>query len=165
MEKYIQPFIDTSIKVFKEFIGCELSPGRPFFVDAGDTAGEGSPGGWDWDISGVIGLTGEARGAVVVSMKRDLALKLTAMITGQDNPASGDEIVDAVGELVNIIAGNAKQGLEESFRLVISLPTIAEGKGHKIKWPGDMARIICVPFTLLGDHRICLSVAIEAVKG
>jgi chemotaxis protein CheX len=166
MERYIQPFVDASVRVFKEFAGCDLTAGRPYFVSA-RSSGEnnGSEEDWDWDISGIIGLTGEARGAVVISMKRNLAEKLTAMITGQDGPASNNDITDAVGELINIIAGNAKRGLEESFQLVISLPTIAEGRGHSVKWPGNQARIICIPFTLLEEHRLCLSVAIEAVKG
>jgi chemotaxis protein CheX len=162
MEKYIQPFIDVTVKVFKDFVGCELTAGRPFFVTDKDSSANDD---WDWDISGVIGLTGEARGAVVVSLKRDLAAKLTAMITGQEAPPSSGEIIDAVGELVNIIAGNAKRGLEETFRLIISLPTIVEGKGHLVKWPEDQVRIICIPFTLLENHRFCLSVAIESVKG
>jgi chemotaxis protein CheX len=162
MEKYIQPFIDVTVKVFREFIGCELVAGRPFFVAAAEGAGNDD---WDWDISGIIGLTGEARGAVVISLKRDLAAILTARITGQDAPSSNAEIIDAVGELVNIIAGNAKRGLEESFHLIISLPTIVEGKGHLVKWPEDQVRIISIPFTLLGEHRFCLSVAIESAKG
>jgi chemotaxis protein CheX len=167
MEKYIQPFIDVTVNVFRDFVGCELTAGRPFFVTAAaENAAEGAGNEhWDWDISGIIGLTGEARGAVVISMKRDLAATLTARITGQDAPSSNAEIIDAVGELVNIIAGNAKRGLEESFHLIISLPTIVEGKGHLVKWPEDQVRIISIPFTLLETHRFCLSVAIESVKG
>jgi chemotaxis protein CheX len=167
MERYIQPFVDASVKVFKEFVGCDLTAGRPYFINTrstGEINGADS-NDWDWDISGIIGLTGEARGAVVISMKRELAERLTAMITGQDSPATNNDMSDAVGELINIIAGNAKRGLEESFQLVISLPTIAEGRGHFIKWPGNQARIICIPFTLLDEPRLCLSVAIESAKG
>lgn len=173
MEKYIQPFIDVCVAVFKDFIGCDLIPGCPYFINTknppGGDAAEGDAAGKDaaesWDISGIIGLTGEARGAVVISMKKELAGKITAMLTGLEGPVPDNEITDAVGELINIIAGNAKRGLEQSFRLVISLPTIAEGKGHSIRWPGDQTRIICIPFTLLGNQKFCLSVAIEAVTG
>ncbi|HKL85725.1 MAG TPA: chemotaxis protein CheX [Treponemataceae bacterium] len=157
MEKYIQPFVDVCENVFRDFIGTELVTQRPYFVDKNDPH--------DWDISSVIGLTGEARGAVVISMKRNLALKLTGVLTGSTHTEVDDEVVDAIGEIINIIAGNAKRGLEESFRLVISLPTIIRGPGHTIMWPNDQARIICIPFTIFDTETFCLSVAIDTSSG
>jgi chemotaxis protein CheX len=157
MEQYIQPFVDVCISVFKKFIGVDLVANRPHFTDK-ETV-------YDWDISAVIGLTGEARGAVVISMKKDLAVKITGLLTGSEHKDLDDEVVDAIGEIVNIIAGNAKKGLEESFRLVISLPTIVKGKDHSIEWPNNQARIICIPFSVFENNVFVLSVAIESVKG
>jgi chemotaxis protein CheX len=156
MEQYIQPFIDVCINVFKDFLGCELAVERPYFIDSHSVE--------EWDVSAVIGLAGEARGAVVISMKKDLALKLTDILTESKHHSLDDEVVDAIGEIINIIAGNAKKGLEESFRLVISLPTIIEGKRHSIKWPNNQARIICIPFLIFEKESFFLSVAIESVK-
>ncbi|MDR1374351.1 MAG: chemotaxis protein CheX [Treponema sp.] len=155
MEKYIKPFVDVCIKVFKDFIGCDLTAGNPYF--------ENKDIPQDWDISAIIGLTGEARGAVVISMRQELAAKLTGLLTGSEHRELDGEVVDAVGEIVNIIAGNVKRELEESFRLIISLPSIVEGSNHIIKWPASLARIMCIPFTVFEDH-FCLSVAIESVK-
>ncbi|HOF84498.1 MAG TPA: chemotaxis protein CheX [Treponemataceae bacterium] len=157
MEKYIQPFVDVCVNVFKEFIGVELETERPHFADKNDLH--------SWDVSAVIGLTGEARGAVVISMKADLACRLTGMLTGSEHSGMDDEVIDAIGEIINIIAGNAKRGLEESFRLVISLPTIIRGSNHAIQWPNDQARIICIPFKIFDDETFFLSVAIEASHG
>jgi chemotaxis protein CheX len=157
MEKYIQPFIDVTQNVFKEFLGAELSAGRPYFKKT-EMLNE-------WDVSAVIGLTGEARGAVVISMKNELACRLTGILTGTEHTTIDNEVVDAIGEIVNIISGNSKKGLEETFRLVISLPTIIQGPNHQIKWPNDQARIICIPFTIFDTEVFTLSVAIEAVKG
>ncbi|MDR2608333.1 MAG: chemotaxis protein CheX [Treponema sp.] len=157
MEKYIQPFIDTTQNVFREFVGTDVVVDRPFFVDKDKAA--------DWDISAVIGLTGEARGAVVISMKNSLAIRITDLLTGSSHTKLDDDVVDAVGEIVNIIAGNVKKSLEEAFRLVISLPTIVTGKEHVVKWSNNSARIICIPFTAFGNEAFALSVAIEAAKG
>ncbi|MDR1058898.1 MAG: chemotaxis protein CheX [Treponema sp.] len=157
MEKYIQPFIDVSQNVFQEFIGSDLTAGRPYFMDVNTAV--------DWDISAIIGLTGEARGAVVISMKKGLAIKLTDILTGTSHTELDDEVVDAVGEIVNIIAGNVKKSLEDAFRLVISLPTIVRGQEHMIKWPHGQARIICIPFTIFETDTFNLSVAIESAKG
>jgi chemotaxis protein CheX len=118
----------------------------------------------DWDISGVIGLTGEARGAVVISMKDNLAMKMTGILTGKVHQVLYDEVVDAVGELINIIAGNVKQELEDTFRLVISLPTIITGKEHHVNWPEGQARVICIPFSIGDEYTFSLSVALEAIK-
>ncbi|MDR2079638.1 MAG: chemotaxis protein CheX [Treponema sp.] len=157
MEQYIQPFIDVCKNVFKEFVGADLVVERPYFSDKEAVN--------QWDISAVIGLTGEAKGAVVVSMRKTLAIALTDMLTGAKHGEIDDEVVDAIGEIVNIIAGNAKKGLEESFRLVISLPTIVQGQGHSVKWPSAQARIICIPFNIFTDETFTLSVAIESSKG
>jgi chemotaxis protein CheX len=157
MEQYIQPFIDVCKNVFKEFVGTDLIVERPYFSEKSAEN--------EWDVSAVIGLTGEARGAVVISMKQELAVKLTDTLTGASHNAMDDEVVDAIGEIVNIIAGNAKQGLEEAFRLVISLPTIVQGKEHLVRWPNSQARIICIPFRIYDDDIFNLAVAIEAVKG
>jgi chemotaxis protein CheX len=156
MEKYIQPFIDVCSRVFKEFVGAELTAERPYFTGV-DTLSE-------WDISAVIGLTGEARGAVVISMKKNLAIRLTDMLTGTKHQDLDMEVIDAIGEIVNIIAGNVKKELEEEFRLVISLPTIVEGKDHTITWLHAQARVMCIPFTIFDMDSFHLLVAIEAVK-
>jgi chemotaxis protein CheX len=156
MEQYIQPFIEVSQKVFEEFVGCKLAADRPYFEEKENIN--------DWDISAVIGLTGEARGAVVISMKTSLATRITDILTGTSHTELDDEVVDAVGEIVNIIAGNVKKDLEESFRLIISLPTIVQGTKHVIKWPSGHTRVICIPFNIFENERFVLSVAVESLK-
>jgi len=154
--QYIHPFIKVCKKVFQDLVGQTVDAKLPYITEK-DKAGE-------WDISAIIGLTGEARGAVVISMKKELAIKLTTILTGTQYAGLDDDVVDAIGELVNIIAGNVKQELEESFRLVISLPAIVKGKEHSINWPDNQTRIICIPFTVPPDENFTLSIALEAVR-
>ncbi|MCL2472706.1 MAG: chemotaxis protein CheX [Treponema sp.] len=139
-----------------DFLNQKLEVRVPYFMNKDSV--------YEWDISGIIGLTGEARGAVVISMKQDLAIKLTSILTGTSHKNLDDDVVDAVGELINIIAGNVKQQLEDDFRLVISLPTIVKGKEHTINWPENQARVICIPFVTSGKDNFILSVALEASK-
>ncbi|MCX7656461.1 MAG: chemotaxis protein CheX [Treponemataceae bacterium] len=156
MEKYIEPFVEATTGVFTSMVGIDLTVGRPYICEMN------SPHGWD--ISGIIGLTGEARGAVVLSLKQDLALAITSALTGRTQQSVNEDVIDAVGELVNIIAGNAKKGLETSFKLIISLPTIVEGPNHHIAWPLEQTRIICIPFMVQGGKEFCLSVALETKR-
>jgi len=155
VKQYIQPFIKVCKNVFQEFLGLELEAKLPYFMEKEDPT--------EWDVSGIIGLTGEARGAVVISMRVDLAIRLTSILTGTDHKGLDVDVVDAVGEIINIIAGNSKQELEEAFRLIISLPTIVKGREHSINWPNGQARVICIPFTISEKDSFTLSVALEEV--
>ena len=155
MKQYIQPFIKVCKNVFLEFLGLELEAKLPYFMEKDEAT--------EWDVSGIIGLTGEARGAVVISLKVDLAIRLTSILTGTEHKGLDADVVDAVGEIINIIAGNSKQELEEAFRLVISLPTIVKGREHSINWPNGQTRVICIPFTISDKDSFTLSVALEEV--
>ncbi|MDR0706738.1 MAG: chemotaxis protein CheX [Treponema sp.] len=156
MEQYIKPFVDVCLNVFKDFINVEVSAKTPYFLEKDSIFGN--------DISAVIGFTGEARGAVIVSMQQKLAIKLTDILTGASHAEMDDDVTDAIGEIVNIIAGNVKQRFEESLEMIISLPTIIQGSGHAIKWPGNQARILCIPFKIFEDDIFTLLVAIEIAQ-
>jgi chemotaxis protein CheX len=57
--------------------------------------------------------------------------------------------MDALGEIVNIIAGKAKQRREDTFKLIISLPAIIWGLEHKVKWPTHRNQLLCIPLPFL----------------
>jgi chemotaxis protein CheX len=135
--KYIDPFIGATVNVFKELFQLEAEVQKPYLVKA--------EAEHNWDVSAIIGIAGEAKGAVVLSFTESLAKALTGILVGQGTAVTADMVTDAIGEMVNIVAGNAKQGLEQ-YRLVISLPSIVKGKHHVIAWPARGIPIIGVPF-------------------
>ena len=157
MEQYIQPFIEGSEEVFRDLCNTQITAGRPFFVSKDEFESI-------WDISGIIGLSGEANGAVAISLKEDTAFKLTTILTGKEYKAVDSEVTDVLGEIVNIITGNVKNVFEKKHRIKISMPSIIKGKAHSIVWPSERARIICIPFNIFGDQEFCLSVAVEQAK-
>jgi len=157
VEKFIQPFITGSEEVFRDLCNIEVKAGRPFFSAQNefDTI---------WDISGVIGLSGEANGAVAISLKQETAFKLTSILTGKEYTTIEREVTDMLGEVVNIITGNVKNIFEKKHRIKITMPSIIKGKAHSIVWPSEKTRIICIPFSLFDNHELCLSVAVEQAK-
>ena len=157
MEQYIQPFIRVCETVFREFCQTEVKAGRVFFVAKNEYE-------TSWDISGIIGLSGEATGAVVISLKEASALEVTKILTGQDYKTIDADVTDAVGEIINIIAGNVKKDFEDELHVKISLPSIIKGKAHSIVWPSEKTRIICIPFTIFNNQEICLSLAVDPSK-
>ena len=54
------------------------------------------------------------------------------------------DVIDAVGELTNMIAGGAKAQLER-FEMNLSIPNVITGKGHTVEFPRD-ATPVCIPF-------------------
>jgi chemotaxis protein CheX len=154
MEQYIQPFIKVCESVFREFCNTEVKAGGVYFMSRDNSE-------TDWDISGIIGLSGEASGAVAISMKDISALRITNILTGTEHTSFDSDVIDAVGEIINIIAGNVKKEFEESLRTAISLPSIIKGRGHSIVWPSEKTRIICIPFSIFENQEICLSIAVD----
>ena len=127
LHNYVEPFVEVTVNTFKEFVGVDLIPRHPHFLEPDKN--------FEWDISAVIGLSGVVKGAVIVSMKEDLAIKLTNLLTGDTRSEIDADVVDAIGEINNIIAGNMKPKVPNGDRIVISIPTIIKGKEHSIAWP------------------------------
>ena len=146
--KYVNPFIGSAKNIFATMMKVSIIAGKPYLRD--DNAEN------MYDISGVIGLTGETQGAVVISFPKLTALKTVTAFSGIDVKIFDQIVVDAVGEIINIISGNAKKDLAE-FRLQISLPSVVVGNNHKINWTSGVP-VICVPFeSELGDFVVSVS--------
>ncbi|MDR0494612.1 MAG: chemotaxis protein CheX [Treponema sp.] len=143
LELYVKPFVDATLNTFKAFVGFELVAGHPHFSGRTLT--------FDQDISAVIGLSGDIRGAIVITMKKEFALKLADMLCGTGHTELDEDIVDALGEIVNIIAGNVKNEVPGGEKIVISLPTVIKGKDHSLAWPGKQSRILCISFRYEDD--------------
>jgi len=153
LQNYVEPFVEVTVNTFKEFVGIDISPRHPHFLDPDK--------GFEWDISAVIGLSGVVKGAVIISMKADLAIKLTDMLTDDTHSEIDADVIDAIGEINNIIAGNIKPKVPNGDKIVISIPTIIKGKEHSIAWPSKQTRILCIPHKAFENDIFHLMVAIE----
>ena len=153
LQDYVEPFVEVTVNTFKEFCGVDIVPRHPHFLDPDK--------GFEWDISAVIGLSGIVKGAVIVSMKADLAIKLTDLLAGEGHTEIDADVVDAIGEINNIIAGNIKPKVPNGEKIVISIPTIIKGKEHSIAWPSKQTRILCIPHKVYENDIFHLMVAIE----
>jgi chemotaxis protein CheX len=128
----INPFITATILLFKTMIHLEVTAGKP---------GLKSQPYPTHDVSGIIGLSGNAQGLVALSFPKALALKIVSAFLGSEVKIMGSDVVDAIGELANIIAGNAKQDLTE-YNLSISLPQVVVGNDHVISGISGVPTIV-----------------------
>jgi chemotaxis protein CheX len=132
--EYLNPFIKATIQTYSNMLGEEVGIGKPFAKSRDECKSF---------IVGSIGLTGELTGAVVLSYDKDSILPTVSAFIGEDITEMCDDISDAVGELVNVVAGAAKQHLVGAFN--ISLPTVKDGAFESFfPSPGP---IICIPMT------------------
>lgn len=146
--EYINPFINSAVTVFRTMVNCELERGKPYLK------GMAQP---EFEISGVIGLSGKATGTVVLSLGRDVAIAVTERLLGEAPEQLNADVVDAVGELTNMVAGNAKMRLEQ-LEMSLSLPNVIMGKNHTVEFPRGVTPI-GIPFeSPIGP--ICLDVGL-----
>jgi chemotaxis protein CheX len=134
--EHINPFIVSNMETFTKMVGCEAKPGKPMLKKDSQL---------DYDISGIIGLSGKIIGSVAMSFPKQTAIAVCNKFMAADYADLSEDILDAVGELVNIVAGNAKKGLTE-FDIEISLPNVIVGHNHRIVEPKGALAFV-VPFT------------------
>ena len=96
------------------------------------------------DISGIIGLSGGAKGTIAISFPKITALKAVSAFIGEKVVTIDDVVKDAVGELANIVAGAAKRDLSQ-YKISISLPTVIVGDGHEVQGGREVVPL-AVPF-------------------
>ncbi len=133
--EHINPFIRALVKSFDTMVGCKVRRGEIHLKGA-----EGTP----YEVSGIIGLSGKAVGTVVLALSREVALKAASAMLMFEAEELDDDVIDAVGELANMVAGAAKAELAE-FDMSVSLPNVITGRGHVVRFPSNVTPI-CIPF-------------------
>jgi chemotaxis protein CheX len=148
---YIKPFIDSTKAVFSTMLALEVSFGKPHMV-------EELP---HFDVSGIIGMSGDVVGSVVLSLPTGVAQKLVHKFTGADVSVSSDDFADAIGEIVNMISGGAKAKFEGKS-VSISCPSVVIGAGHTVARPSNTPCVSIPCKTPFGDFSIDVAIRPDA---
>ena len=142
--KYITPFIKSIQNVFSTMLQLQVNVLEPK-IKAEATC--------TYDVTGIIGLSGDVVGSVVLSFPTGTAERVVSLFTGMELNADSDDFSDAIGELVNMVSGNAK-GMFENRDVSISCPSVVLGVGHKIASPKDVPCIVIPCDTDCGEFVI-----------
>ncbi len=135
--EYINPFLSGTINVLKTMASVTPVPGKPYVKKDKLSIG---------DISGIIGLTGAKQGSVVVSFTKECALKVISAMLMEEYTELNDDVRDAVGEITNMISGDARKHLAElGLKFEAGIPTVISGKNHEISHSSDGPCIV-IPF-------------------
>jgi len=133
--EHINPFLKAVTNTFATMLAADAHRGALAL---------GDPKKRVYPISGLIGLSGKASGMVVINLSTEVALKAASAMLMEEQTELNDDVLDAVGELANMIAGQAKTELEE-YDLSVSLPNVVTGEGHEVRFPSTTPPL-AVPF-------------------
>lgn len=133
-ESDLQAFIDGAEHFFSHMGGEMAQIGTPYLASNCNSEIRG--------FTGIIGVTGKRRGSVYFTAPPVL-LKVLLMTLGEED-ASHENMCDMVGEVANVISGNARKEFGSEF--LISVPIVAVGRLDKIVVPPEL-RSFVVPIT------------------
>lgn len=123
---YINPFLEAAVLVFKQLFNFELKKDKITLKSSP------SP---ELDVAVIIGITGHFVGVVVYCMKSYTAKKITSILLEEECPSilSEDKMKDAIGELANMITGNATGLIKNCTKnMEITTPTVVIGDAFNL---------------------------------
>ena len=133
---YINPVIAGLEGVFKTMLDCQVERTGLGLMENSHAL---------YPVSGIIGVSGKGVGTIVVSMQRSVALKIAEVMLMMEGLTEIDnDVLDAVGEITNMVCGDAKAKLAQ-FQLSISLPNILCGEECWLHFPQN-SHPISIPF-------------------
>lgn len=133
--EFINPFISAVIQTFEVMVGTKVERSVPTLKSSSQAL---------YPISGIIGLTGAMSGTAVLTMSEAVALRIASVVLMSEYTKICPDVMDAVGELTNVIAGHAKSQLAE-YKLSLSLPNVIHCDNAIIRFP-EKSRPITIPF-------------------
>ncbi len=141
-----KPFIKAAVDVLSTMAFVTPTVGKPYIKKNNVAAG---------DVSGMVGITGEQNGSVSLSFSKGCAVAIVKNMLGDEIDDIMQDVRDAVGELTNMISGQARAGLaEKGLAFEGSTPTVVMGDGHTISHIAKTP-IMAIPFhTPDGDFTI-----------
>ena len=141
--KLVVHFMSSIQQVMKTMAGIEVTVGSPFLKKNPLPS---------YDVSGIIGFSGQFVGSMVLSFQKATALAVVSAFAGAPIPADSPDFPDAVGELANMVAGSAKTSFGGGTS--ISVPSIILGAGHTIARLHDVPCLVIPCKTSAGDFAV-----------
>lgn len=126
--EFINPFITSTVTNMKTMLFTEVTREKLYLKQPGESKMAG-------DLSVMVSIFGDVSGTCVISFSRRIAIFLVNKMLGSDEfDDVNDEVLDALGEIGNLICGGAKSKIAQSMEknAEISLPTVILGRDHQV---------------------------------
>ena len=132
-----KPFVKAAVDVLSTMAFIQPKAGKPFVKKNSVAHG---------DVTGLVGLTGEKSGSVSISFTKNCAVAIVKNMLGDEIEDIVSDVKDAVGEITNMISGQARAGLaEQGLVFQGSTPSVVMGDNHSISHVSH-SPIMAIPF-------------------
>lgn len=140
--EYINSFYKATQDVFKLMLDIDIERDKLEVVEGMVTSR---------DASVMIGVTGDLRGSILFSFPKDMALKMIKIMADIEMDELDNFVSSALGEMGNIIGGNALTYLsEENYICDIVPPQIILG-AHKSFQVGQVKSLLLTMKSPIGE--------------
>ena len=151
--EFINPFLGAVVNVLKMMAFTNAVAGTPFVKQKAQPS--------QGDVTGVLGLTGPVNGSIALSFSEAAILEVVTNMFGEAFKEVNSEVQDAVGELSNMVCGDARGVLEsKGYAFQGSIPTVISGAGHSITHSIPAPSVV-IPFTTDQGHAFFVEVSFE----
>jgi len=82
------------------------------------------------EVTALIGFSGEAVGAMIISLSEEVSLKTISKFLYFEQTEINNEVLDGIEEIVNIVSGEAAARF--SYQTGLGLPTIMLGEKQRL---------------------------------
>jgi chemotaxis protein CheX len=133
----------ATLEVISMMVGLDAEAGDATASPVNGTAQEG--------VFATVGLAGRCTGSGTISLSAELACKLSSQFLMAEYEQVNVDVLDAVGELANMIVGNVKTSLESEMGAIgLSIPTVVFGKNFMTR-SLSQSEGISIPFRCLNE--------------
>ncbi|MEN6624716.1 MAG: chemotaxis protein CheX [Candidatus Sumerlaeia bacterium] len=156
--EYINPFVEGVNNLFSTMLNCEARRGNVNVLPGNEPPNQ--------SIVAIIGLSGSVRGCVTMVFPARTAMRLAHQLLGETINELDQNVMDAMAEMVNVVAGAAKARLNDdsSTPAQLSLPTVILGREYAIQHP-SWSVWLDIPFDSdLGSFNLCVSIETDHSK-
>jgi len=125
-DKRLTIFVQTIAHYLTQTASLELILGTPYLNENKEPM--------TYDFTGIIGVSGGYKGCVYFTAPR--ALLKHMLLSMGESELHDENLNDMVGEVANIISGNARKDLGQEF--MISVPVVVRGELDEIYLPKNI---------------------------
>ncbi|MGR3311276.1 MAG: chemotaxis protein CheX [Candidatus Brocadiales bacterium] len=133
-EDVVGNIVEATKSVFNTMVSIDLDSGTSFYKDERPIGA---------DIMALVSFAGEHNGTISIFCSAGISLKIASNMLGMPMKEINDDVKDAVGEVVNMIAGNVKTGLAETFgEMSLTIPLVITGDSLSITAAGKDYEVV-----------------------
>lgn len=147
--EYINPFFKATQDVFERMLDLKMEKKKLGLVEE-MMAGK--------EANVIIGMTGDLSGTILFSFPRDMTLEMIRIMSGMEMDKLDSFVTSALGEVANIISGNAVTYLtEENYKCDIVPPQVIVGENKSISMATEQALLLTLK-SGIGEFDINISI-------